>query len=285
MYQCKRCEYQTSVKGNYKKHIYRLNVCASISATDIVSIEELRCEFEKNHARSGNTLCNFCSCKFASTASRSNHYKVCKAKKEQDNRTLSLFSQEEFEKQVLMQVKKILDGNMCTPSITNVQQRANAIQNNTVNININIRDFEDVSQLDTHIPDDFKISCLLEKNIPKLIKAIYCNDQRPDNMCVRLKNKKEKLFEIVKDGKWVNQRGDGTLKDLIDNGYRILKQFWLFEGRDEVDRILNENDCRHEVKSWMDKICEDDPKTYSDLKVKTFLIFVDQKGQATLLSK
>lgn len=290
MFKCQRCGYETHVKSNFKLHIFKKNPCAARES--LKSIDDIRKEYEEAYATKEKSIaCQFCKKGFTCRQSKYAHLKICKVKQAEDAKQYIAISTHE---DIIAVVENYLaQRNGGSPSHSTIQQ-ANVINNNNVQnnvqnnltVNITLRDFEDETNLASHLSDEFKIGCLIEKNIPKLIKAIYCNDERPDNMCIRLKNKKEKLFQVVKDGEWVSMNGSEALKELIDNGYRVLNNFWFFEDkRDEVDRVLDENDCYDQVRAWMNKLKHDDPKVYKDLKDKTFLIFVDQKGQATLLSR
>lgn len=288
MFECKRCGYIAGSKGNYKLHIYKSRTCEAYAS--FTPIESIRSQYEADNAKAADIVCKHCHKCFASSRSRSNHLHRCKMKKQGEDRLnndeLLVMKREDLDGLLLQRFEQILS-NM---GMHTVQQNSNQINNRcnvtNVTVNFNIRDFDDESGLDTHIGIDFKLKCLLEKNIPKLIKEVFCNGARPENQCVRLKNQKKKLFEVVRDGKWVNQEGDETLKDLIDKGYRILRHLWLWETKDMVDNMLKENDCYREVKSWFDRVCEDDPKLYKEMKDRTFLIFVDHKeGHLALLSR
>lgn len=283
MFECKRCGYIAKSKGNYKLHIFKQKPCdAYLSFT---TIEEIRSQFEKENVKISSYTCTHCGKSLSSRQTKSVHMKSCKHKSESDQ--LITITKTDLDHIIQQHVQKILclhqDG-IYTVNSNNTINNNQTINNITVNVNI--RDFEDEAGLDSHVTTSFKLGCMLEKNIPKLIKEVFCNDARPENHCVRLKNKKQKIFEVVKDGKWVNQGGDETLIDLINKGYRILRHLWLWETKDMVDRVLRENDCYKEVKHWFDRVCEDDPRLYKEMKEKTFLIFVDQKeGRLAVLSR
>lgn len=178
---------------------------------------------------------------------------------------------------------------------TSNTQNANTINshnnnNNTVHMNFNfqVKGFEPDLGWGDHLTDDFKTACLMEMNFPKLIKAIFCNDAVPDNQCVRVKNVREKTFEIVgEDGKWVTRNGEETLVELLDKGYKVLKHHWYWDGKKkEVDQILHTNECYGEVKRWLDLISDEDVDLCNKIKNKTFMVFVDQKqGHMALLTR
>lgn len=143
--------------------------------------------------------------------------------------------------------------------------------------------FSVVDGLADHLTNAYKTECLMNMNIPQLIKAIYCNVGCPQNHRIRLINKKEKLFEVVDNGWWVSRCGDAVLKELADNGRRVLSQHWR-DNKDEVDEQLHDYGVYHKVKHWMDNVCDDDPKIYKSMKQEILLVFVDQK-RIVMLSK
>ena len=218
MYVCKRCNYSTPIKGNYKLHIYRIRPCLN-SSTDIIPIDELRKEYEAQNMRKGDQTCDYCGKNFASIASLKKHQKgVCK----------STFA---------------------------------------------IRDFDNDAEISTHLSDEFKIACLKETNMPKLVAALVMNKERQENMCVRLKNRERRIFEVHSNGKWREQDGNETLTDLVMKGYRVLRRFW-YNNKQLVNDALHDEGCYCESVSWLDDIEYEEPEAFEKLKRQVFTIFV-----------
>ena len=82
-----------------------------------------------------------------------------------------ILSDVEYQRRVDEEVQRRMQAlgqniNQYASTIQNVQNQQN--NNNNLNINIHVRDFDDESDLDTHLTTEFKIACIIEKNLPKL---------------------------------------------------------------------------------------------------------------------
>lgn len=159
-----------------------------------------------------------------------------------------------------------------------VLNNSNTNSNNNItiqNIMVNIRDFQDDQDLGAHIDHAFKTQCYVSRDIPAIIKQIYFDSSRPENHCVRLKDFHRRQFDVVQDNKWI-KHGEDTLKDLVDNGYRVLSTHYR-ENRDEIDDILHDEGIYKMVKEWFSKVNDDDPNIYTKLKREVLVLFENEK--------
>ena len=237
-YECQRCGYNTTLKGNIKHHLNRKNICkpvlSYISIYDMKSIYDLNLN-EKNPNDSkmnpiesilnpneskyelNKFICDYC-CKFYSTNSNLyKHLKICKEKKksnEQDKITLL----EKEKEELLKTVEKLLIecSNKSNNSTINSNNSNNTNSNNTNNtIIINNYGDEDTK----YITKEFIVNLLANKPfkaIPEMIKHTHFNKEHPENQNIKITNKKEPYVKIMKDNKWEYQDRKNTITDLID---------------------------------------------------------------------
>ena len=237
-YECQRCGYNTTLKGNIKHHLNRKNICkpvlSYISIYDMKSIYDLNLN-EKNPNDSkmnpiesilnpneskyelNKFICDYC-CKFYSTNSNLyKHLKICKEKKKSNEQNKITLLEKEKE-ELLKTVEKLLIecSNKSNNSTINSNNSNNTNSNNTNNtIIINNYGDEDTK----YITKEFIVNLLANKPfkaIPEMIKHTHFNKEHPENQNIKITNKKEPYVKIMKDNKWEYQDRKNTITDLID---------------------------------------------------------------------
>jgi hypothetical protein len=142
------------------------------------------------------------------------------------------------------------------------------IQNN---IKINSYGNEDIS----HITDAFKTSLLNGPYgaIPKMIKAIHFNDNKPENKNVIMPNLNKNILKVKNDDKWVHKNKDMILFDMIDSKYLMLDEHY--------DLIINGQNISKYIKTnyakFRAKYDEGDKELISDLKNDCELVIMDNR--------
>jgi len=112
-----------------------------------------------------------------------------------------------------------------TQHITN-----NIINNNTINININGFNKEDLS----YISKDFltELCKLPYSSIKNLLKHIHFNKSHPENMNVMITNRKEQYAQVFNGKQWVCELKKVVIDDMVDRSYHLIDEHYESGGRD-----------------------------------------------------
>lgn len=131
----------------------------------------------------------------------------------------------------------------------------NIVNNNNIQIInngvINLNDFGKES-ID-HITSDksFLTDCVLKLGIgiKNFVERINFDQDHPENMTIKNVKKKQKVFEVQKDGILQICDQNAALHDLINRGYKILYKHFFAECESE-----DFNDRQDKIKSYFTKI-------------------------------
>tara|TARA_Y100000813_G_scaffold197226_1_gene182111 strand:+ start:118 stop:996 length:879 start_codon:yes stop_codon:yes gene_type:complete len=232
-YECQRCGYNTTLKGNIKHHLNRKYVCepilSDISIYDMKSIYNLNLNEEpknnphnpiikNNEPKNVPFMCLYCNKIFKRNWHLSRHLTSCKVKKKELNKqnneiTLLKLQQQKLEETV---EKLLIECSNKSNSTINSNNSNNTNSNNTNNtIIINNYGEEDTK----YITKQFIVNLLANKPfkaIPEMIKHTHFNKEHPENQNIKLTNKKEPYVKVMKDNKWLYQDRKNTITDLID---------------------------------------------------------------------
>ena len=242
-YECQRCGYNTTLRGNIKQHLNRKNICEPI--LDNISIEEMKEIYNLNEtskitSNNSNSLicpskklqkpqknvvnkqCSYCCKEFSRIDNLNRHLKKCKMKNNvlSENKEL----RETVEKLLIecSEMKNLLKNT--TEKSTTLQHSMSNSNNNTnsnnTNNNNNTIIINNYGEEDTkYITSDFILKLLKNKPfkaIPEMIKHTHFNTEHPENQNIKITNKKEPYVKIMKDNKWEFQDRKNTITDLID---------------------------------------------------------------------
>lgn len=249
-YTCERCGYQTCMIGNYKKHLYRKNVCQPVLSNTSIDILKKNIETAPKGFQ-----CEKCFKSFSCRQSKWTHKKTCKGSP--TNELLEKIK--ELEERIKTQEAK--------PYVRNINNNIN-IQNN-----FNLKSFGHENM--DYLSKDFLNSCLLMNNIVPLIENIHFDREHPENHNVKVKSTKQELMETFVDGKWIITDTDDTLNELINKGYRVLNYHSRKHKSDILDTEMDEDEYE-DVLSWLEKIY-DDKKTRKPIKKQLLLLFLNNK--------
>jgi len=241
-YECQRCGYNTTLRGNIKHHLNRKNICEPI--LDNISIEEMKDIYNLNEtskitSNNSNVLicsskklqntpqnvvnkqCSYCCKEFSRIDNLNRHLKTCKMKNNvlSENKEL----RETVEKLLIecSEMKNLLknttDKSITSHSMSNSNNNTNSNNTNNNNNTIIINNY---GEEDTkYITSDFILNLLKNKpfrTIPEMIKHTHFNKEHPENQNIKITNKKEPYVKIMKDNKWELQDRKNTITDLID---------------------------------------------------------------------
>lgn len=240
-YICGRCGYNTVRKGDFRKHLNRKHTCeAKLSDINIDEIKEKYGFYNiapkntkitpKTHQNTPkhtkihqNTpkyyYCEYCDKKFTRSESKKRHERSrCNVKKELDKKNMKSDNILITElKDIIAKKDKIINKMM-----KQMEKMLEKVGNNNSTINITLKNYgnEDISYLSNlHFE---KLLSAPFTCIPKLIKNIHFNTNHPENMNVRITNKKLPYAEVYKDDTWKIQDKKETIKELVNDKIDIL---------------------------------------------------------------
>ena len=248
LYNCECCNFASNLKSNYnrhlktKKHIDKKNNSVISMVKSQKEPEKSQKEPEKsqkepkksqqNYEKSEKFYCEFCFELFTTFANKRRHeLHRCK---HNTNINKLLNEKNKQIKKLEKTVDKLIDkaGNT---TINHIQSNQLNQQNN---IKINNYGDEDLS----HITDFFKTQLIKGPYgaIPKMIKAIHFNSDKPENNNIKYPNVNKNYVKIMQNNKWVVKNKQEMLKDMIDSKYLILDEHY--------NLILNGENISNNVK-------------------------------------
>ena len=255
-YECQRCGYNTTLRGNIKQHLNRKNICKPI--LDNISIKEMKEIYnlnENDKIHQNNTIytqntpicnkntpiytkkytkkmdikhCSYCGKEFSRRDSLTRHLNRCKIKKENEIETNKIELLEKDKEELIETVEKLLiECSEMKQLLKNTANKSsqhsisnnhhNTNSNNTIHNTININNYGEENT--KYITKQFIVDLLKNKPfkaIPELIKHTHFNDEHPENQNIKITNKKEPYVKIMKDNKWELHDRKNTITDLID---------------------------------------------------------------------
>jgi polyhydroxyalkanoate synthesis regulator phasin len=255
-FECIRCGYVTNTKGNLKKHYERKYPCQPVKNDIDVDICVRELMYKAYNEKTYD--CKHCGRKFNTLPGKSRHSKICKAE------MLVQPSMDELVARIDTLERELIDvkGNSKSITINNDNSTTNQM------VNIVINDFNSVDG--GNIPGS-AVAAIIEKirstdayyhAFEKVLEMIYFDPERPENHTWIIPNKKEKLAQIIKDGKMrfqdrklvtelaVNETRNTIHNEYDDNPYRysIITQ----QTMDKMDKKYDDNDIDH-MKSLISK--------------------------------
>lgn len=260
-YICPRCNYTSTRKDYFIKHINRKIVCPATKSD--VSLESLQKLYEKT--KNADIKCPFCPKKFTHCTSLSRHKKICVGLI--DNTKALDKMKQEIRNEIMTELGVGKTVNTNNGTINNIQN-----QNNNITIQLKSFGFENISHLETDIK--YLTHCLVNKDVTGLLENIHCDANYPENHNVRIKSLKKEFMETFVDGRWIVTDQEETLDELLNKGYRILN-FFSYRNKDSIvaDEGLEEY---REMRMWLESLY-DDHKIRKPLKRKMLILFMNNK--------
>jgi len=254
MYFCKRCGYDTDIKGNLKNHFRRKRTCkTTLSCVPInVLIDALKNGITHNYTQSTHNytqsthnytqsthnlhttthnlhttthkpkeklvnkfICEFCNKIFSRSDSLRRHKKnYCTKKIEQQNEMIQKMKLE-LEFAKKEKLTMLREMEMLLDKVGDTH-----IQNQQINIHINSYGNEN---LDYITKDDIdRLVKIPYAAIPKLLKNIHFHPKHPENHNIKITNKKSRLANVWKGNKWEVIDKKEVISNMVDKGYNIL---------------------------------------------------------------
>jgi len=269
-YKCFRCGYETHIKTIFIRHLSRKNDCDPILHD--INIEHFKqyilsgntCDqYLKNHLKSEKSImipndsiniqndsimipndskiciyeCNFCKKKYSTKSNLTKHKKICKEKKKDDEVKQSMSELVKILNEKDNQIndfKKELEKR--DKQIDELIKKAGIVNNNTINIqnNIKLLNYNDTDT--SHLTDNDILKCLNHSNfcIPYLIEKIHFNIDKPENHNVYISNLKNNYVMMFDGNKWNLKDRDEQINNLLDDKQGIIEhklEEWIENGK------------------------------------------------------
>lgn len=240
-YQCKKCFKVFKTKQILTKHYNRKIPCTKNNIIEIIpnysketpnyskktpNYSKMELEGGLNIIKKIKPKCEYCN-KFYSTKYNLNkHFKICKSK--------LLYEKTQSELQMkyncLMNEIEILKKEKSNHIINNTENNItinSTINNNTQNnINITVNPFG--NEIYDYLSDK-SYRCAINSRIGgivKLIKDINFNTAYPQNHNVYIPNKKDKYAMIYNGNKWILNKKDDVIDNLINNNFLRINNYY-----------------------------------------------------------
>lgn len=199
-YNCRRCGYETTDRGNLMKHFNRKILCdPKISDIDR---ESLITASYKRVYKTEDFKCNFCDKPFKVMNSVYRHAKKCC----KNPTNINLKDEVEKLQTIIKNQEKVIDSlSKCnkinnSTSITNNNNIINNNINQSSHIHLHLNNFgnENIKA----IPDSYIRDLSIDPRYDSLFENMHCDKDFPENHNIRIKSSKRRLLEIFKDNEW-----------------------------------------------------------------------------------
>lgn len=213
LYECRRCGYNTRLKGNLQNHLNRKRPCKPVLSDIEPSrlLQDLELQPRANHQKpsTGDWVCQYCKKPFAHTSSLSRHKLQC-------NKDVEI----QGLKDQILTMKSTLE--------TFVKAPGNSVYNNCNIVQIN-------SAHQTPIRLDLPRFCAIMRNtqlctqtIVEIVKEHHFNYNRPEDMNLFISNRKDNIGRYHDGETWCQTHADSLVRDVFDRY------------RDFVDRLIED---------------------------------------------
>ena len=279
MYECDYCNYKTSIKTQYNRHLNTKKHINKLKEIDGKLMKMMELSTNEHKMSTNELFCRYCNkllttipikrrhelyyCKKNLERKEIENNKVIKEienkyKEELENKEkeLELKYKEEIEK--LHQKIEILILQKNTPTIINIDKQ----------INLNNYGSEDLS----HITDNFKNQMLKIPfvAIPKMIEEVHFSEKKPENNNIKLTNKKENYVKVYQGDKWIFKDRKSTIKQLMDNKYTIIDNHY-----EEYKEVPKPEHVNSQYKKFKDMYNEGDKDLHNELRVDCELLLLN----------
>jgi len=280
-FSCIICNYSTSVSSNYKKHLTtkkhdrkKKGTLKTKGEKGVVSHEKPVMSHKEpkkvqNEPKNKKFKCDYCDALFSTKPNKRRHeLHRCKFNKDLNNDIIKKQEEKikklenekieikyymEKEKKELKREMKLEMDKQRRDLMAQIELLLTKVGNTTINttnnnIKINSYGSEDLSHITTNMKTGYLR--IPYGAIPKMIKDIHFNIEKPENTNIKITNKKEKFIKVFENGKWNYKNKKDTIEDLIDVKYNIIDSHY--------------EECSDELKEKEMKRYEDFRNKYDD---------------------
>ena len=252
MFTCEMCKYTTSVKCNYNKHLTTKKHLRNVELikTNKVCLDKMSTNEHKmstnEHKDIKETkpqfICEYCDRKFTTKPIMRRHQlHYCKGYAKELCAEDNLRKELKEKKLLYEKIEKLLEENGRVINSNNTIN--NNLTNNihqTNNIVINNYGDEDVSHITQNVLE--KLMAKPADMINNLTKMIHFNKNKPENMNMYIPSRKQKFIKVFKKNKWVLEKKNETIPDLVDRNYTLIDSYYEdCGGSDKLNKETNKN--------------------------------------------
>lgn len=269
LYECPRCGYTTNVLCNLRTHLDRKRICRPLKQD--LTIDQMFAFYDSliaEKCKPKTYICEYCQEGFPSSRAKSLHKTLCKEHPSQN--TQSNANEIRQLKEEIGELKKQI-ASSSGPSVVNYN---NNNYGTTINI-VNMRAFgsENVSHIQQN--KEFLASCLFDKDIPKLAQEIHGDTDHPENHNIRIFSHKKELIETMNhDNIWILAQKDEALGDMLNNCYRILREYGYYNKKEIIDTGDYDNDDYRNVMDWLEDVY-DNEDVRKPIKDKLYVLLMN----------
>ena len=312
LYKCPRCGYNTTHRTHIINHLNRKNIC--LPTLEDISIEMIcnmynfeipsniaknstqtapkKVLMDKNSTQKGairladeniekkqtNTKqCIYCNKIFTRKYGVTKHLKICKIKKNIDEKNLL----DEKITEIELLKNKIINTNNTT-NINNTTNNTNNTTNNTTNTTNNTTNINNITNniiIKNYGDENIQLSNSYLNGllkgvygaIPKLIQIIHFNNKIPENSNIRITNKKLPYAEIRKNDKWEILDKEELIELLVDDKYYTLEDYY-----NEMDKSNLTEYQIDTIETFKNKYNSSNEELMKTLKKKTELVILNK---------
>ena len=300
IYECDYCNYSTTIKTHYNKHLKtqkHLNKLKELDAKLLEKMsntknpslktakdcERLRKDCEKTAKDCENNkkiVCEYCNKTFTRQNNLTVHLKKSCKKYDEKQKIIELENKEkelknkekelekkekELEKKYKDEIEKL---HQKIEFLMEQKQGPTTIINIDKQINLNSYGSEDMS----HITENFKDQMLKIPfvAIPKMIEEVHFSDKKPENKNIKLTNKKENYVKVYQGDKWIFKDRKSTIKQLMDDKYTIIDNHY-----EEYKEEPKPKHVDSQYKKFKDMYNEGDRDLHNEIRVDCELLLLN----------
>jgi hypothetical protein len=246
IYTCKQCVFNTNLKANYKRHLGTKKHIQACTPSPKVSrkLAEISPELAEISPNSF-IFCKYCDTSFKHKSSLSKHVKyICKKNKDEDLKELvRLLNEQNKLKEEEIHEMKIQTEKMQKQiaKLTNklqIKQVKNIQNNNTVNYNINLLNYDSTDY--SHLTERDYVKCIKDCNhcVMTLINKVHFNDKKPENKNIYISNIKNGYCMVYKDQQWKLVDRKEQIDDLYEYNEVVLDT-WYRDYNEKYPEVIH----------------------------------------------
>jgi uncharacterized C2H2 Zn-finger protein len=259
-YNCNICNKIFSTKGSYTRHINNKDIHIKYKE----QITKYMCNCGKIYLHKSSLSYHKLKCNHINTEteyldtdieSQSKHKLKCNninTENSDENKTLIdilLKEREQLQqdKEELQKQVELEKQNVETEKLRNTNN-IDTQNNDYLNIQINAFGCETLE----HVTEAFKVKCLKQiyKSIPEMVIKIHFNTKYPENMNVKIPNKKLPHASIMtKDNTWKTVDKRNTITSMVDKSFNILDDTYE-EHKNELTETKRKYYEKYQEKYW-----------------------------------
>ena len=254
-YICEKCNKSFSKKSAYIDHINKKISC----------IQE-----EKDKYKLMKKTCQKCNKIFSSAAAMRNHLVICKVKPSENDEL----------KQIIIDLKNEMNEKLSKieNKPTTINNNNTITNNNTINIQQNIILPYGKEELDHITEGDYKR--IFNKGcyaVSELIKTVYCNKNKPQNMNVFIKNLANDYLFVYNGQEWDVKEKDDVIHNMIETKKYLLECKY----EDEIENLSKYE--KYMFEKYLDKSEKDEVK--NNIKKEVKMILYNNRNSVPKLKK